>query len=69
MSISIWKVSHGSTVISKEEHEECLKKKKRIWVHSKTEKSQGKNFMDSARKGDFFYLTRSNSGIELFGRI
>lgn len=68
-----WKISHGNDCIS-ETQAASFDKRRVIVVHKdtaakgKAKVSQGENFMDTMKKGDFFYLCRGNS-IRLLGRI
>ena len=70
---SFWKVSHGPGVISDEEAE-LFEKKHVIVVNGNTaakaggKVTQGYDFVNSMRKGDYFYLCRGNS-IRLLGMI
>jgi len=66
--LRIWKVSHGINDVSKEEHDNFIKTR-RVTAHSKTKKSQEKNFIEKAKIGDLIYLTRSNERVELLGQI
>ena len=68
-----WKISHGNDCIS-ETQAASFDKRRVIVVHKdtaakgKAKVSQGEYFMDTMKKGDFFYLCRGNS-IRLLGRI
>lgn len=67
--LRIWKVSHGQRDFTKDERKKLLDEKK-IVVHGETPKEQGKNFLEKARIGDYFYLCHGNDeGIKLFGKI
>ena len=67
--IRIWKISHGRNNFSKESRHEYLNSKK-IVVHEKTKKSQGENFMNDIKIGDYFYLCHGNDeGVILLGQI
>ena len=68
----IWKLSHGTTAVSSEDHAEFLRTST-VSVHKATPPkgqssvSQGAAFTDSDREGDIFYLCRGNQKIELIG--
>lgn len=61
---AIWKISHGSI---SEDNRTLFEDRKVVVVHSTTKAmagskvSQGENFMDSIKKGDYFYLCYGNS--------
>ena len=61
---AIWKISHGSI---SEDNRTLFEDRKVAVVHSTTKAmagskvSQGENFMDSIKKGDYFYLCYGNS--------
>ena len=68
----IWKISHGTDPISDTEAAE-FDKRKVVVVHKDTpgvgkSNPQGEDFTSNMRKGDFFYMCRSNS-IRLLGKI
>ena len=70
----IWKLSHGINTFTpnelfamRENHQAC--------VHRNTpgkgtsSVTQGEEFFNKEREGDFFYLCYSNTSVELFGRF
>ncbi len=70
---AIWKISHGPNSIS-EDNRAIFKERKVVVVHSETKAmvtskiSQGEGFMDSIKKGDYFYLCYGNS-IRILGQF
>lgn len=68
---AIWKISHGSI---NESNRTLFEDRKVAVVHSTTAAmavskiSQGENFMDSIKKGDYFYLCYGNS-IRILGQF
>lgn len=68
---SIWKISHGSISA---ENRSIFEGRNVVVVHSTTKAkgtskvSQGESFMDSIKKGDYFYLCYGNS-IRLLGKF
>lgn len=70
-SPAIWKISHGSI---SENNRMIFAGRQVVVVHSATKAkavakvSQGENFMDSIKKGDYFYLCYGNS-IRLLGQF
>lgn len=70
---AFWKISHGNNCITGQEAN-VFEKRKVIVVHKDTaakgqsKVTQGEDFIGNMKKGDFFYLCRSNS-IRLLGRI
>ena len=73
-NLKIWKVSHGPNDISWEDFVK-MKKEHLVCVHSNTKakatssSSQGNDFVNIANEGDFFYLCRGNTSIELIGKF
>lgn len=73
-NLKIWKVSHGPNDISWDDFVK-LKKDHLVCVHSNTKakatssSSQGNDFVNIANEGDFFYLCRGNTSIELIGKF
>lgn len=67
--IRIWKISHGKESFTPEDRQKYLKEN-RVVVHGATKKSQGYNFSNEIKIGDYFYLCHGNDeGIILLGRI
>ena len=70
---NFWKISHGIDCISQMQAA-YFDKRRVVVVHKDTRAkgrskvSQGEEFIDKMKKGDFFYLCRGNS-IRLLGRI
>lgn len=68
---SIWKISHGAI---SEQNRSLFEARKVVVVHGQTApkgtsgESQGQQFTDEIRKGDYFYLCNGNS-INLLGRF
>ena len=68
---AIWKISHGSI---SENNRSIFEDRKVAVVHSRTKAkavskvSQGESFMDSIKKGDYFYLCYGNS-IRILGQF
>ena len=68
---SIWKISHGAI---SEQNRSLFETRKVVGVHGQTApkgtsgESQGQQFTDEIRKGDYFYLCNGNS-INLLGRF
>lgn len=68
---SIWKISHGSI---SDKNRTIFETRKVVVVHSttkakaKSQVSQGQSFMESIKKGDYFYLCYGNS-IRLLGQF
>ncbi|MGI6262564.1 AAA family ATPase [Acidaminococcus fermentans] len=68
---SIWKISHGAI---SEQNRSLFETRKVVVVHGQTApkgtsgESQGQQFTDEIRKGDYFYLCNGNS-INLLGRF
>lgn len=73
-NLKIWKVSHGPNDISWDVFVK-MKKDHQVSVHSNTKakaassSSQGNDFVNIANEGDFFYLCRGNTSIELIGKF
>lgn len=73
-NLKIWKVSHGPNDIEEEDFVK-MKKEHIVCVHSKTKakatssSSQGNDFVNTANEGDYFYLCRGNTSIELIGKF
>ena len=66
---TIWKISHGNIDSFAEGERENYLKEKIITVHKDTGKSQGKNFVDTMKIGDLFYLCYGGRKIKLLGII
>lgn len=70
---NFWKISHGNDCITAEEAT-AFEKRKVVVVHKNTaakgrsKVSQGEDFIENMKKGDFFYLCRGNS-VRLLGKI
>ncbi len=73
-NLKIWKVSHGPKDINWDDFVK-MKKEHLVCVHSNTKakatssSSQGNDFVNIANEGDFFYLCRGNTSIELIGKF
>lgn len=68
-SQTIWKVSHGNDGSFDDEEKERYIKRKIITVHKETGKSQGRNFVETMKIGDLFYLCYGGKSIKLLGVI
>lgn len=73
--IRIWKISEGTNATGvPKEYRQKFEQTKVVVVNSQTKakggakKSQGKDFIDGVKKGDFFYLCYGND-IQLLGRF
>lgn len=72
--MKIWKLSHGVTIFTPNELLD-LREKHQVCVHRNTlgkgtsSVTQGEDFFNNVKEGDFFYLCYSNTSVELFGRF
>ena len=70
----IWKLSHGVNTFTPNELS-LMRQRHQVCVHRETPGkgtsiiTQGDEFFNNVREGDFFYLCYSNTSIELFGRF
>jgi hypothetical protein len=66
---NIWKISHGYIQFFKHGKREKYLKDEIVAVHKDTGLGQGKNFIDTMKKGDLFYLCYGGKEIKLLGII
>ncbi|MGN0238256.1 MAG: DUF262 domain-containing protein [Lepagella sp.] len=70
----IWKLSHGVNTFTPNELS-LMRQRHQVCVHRETPGkgtssiTQGDEFFNNDREGDFFYLCYSNTSVELFGRF
>lgn len=70
----IWKLSHGINTFTPNELFD-MREEHKVCVHKDTPGkgtstiTQGEDFFNNERVGDFFYLCYSNTSVELFGRF
>ncbi|WP_051569269.1 McrB family protein [Alkaliphilus transvaalensis] len=65
----IWKVSHGNNGEFNENEKETYLKENIIAVHKDTGRSQGQNFTDKMKVGDYFYLCYGSQKIVALGVV
>jgi hypothetical protein len=68
--MAIWKISHGTVTPPFDRNElQGFIDKKIVVMGSTTQPPQNTNFLNRAKVGDYFYLCRGGSSIELLGRF